>query len=75
MRRGRLSRAEDLEQVSRFGAVTTYWRAEASTPGIPRWSTRPTSRSSNLKLLTVDPEELEKRNEEIKSRFVEFFGA
>ncbi|HYS18607.1 MAG TPA: extracellular solute-binding protein [Candidatus Binatia bacterium] len=30
---------------------------------------------SDLKLLTVDPEELEKRNEEIKNRFVEFFGA
>ena len=30
---------------------------------------------SDLKLLTVDPEELEKRNEEIKSKFVEFFGA
>jgi iron(III) transport system substrate-binding protein len=30
---------------------------------------------SDLKLLTVDAEELEKRNEEIKSRFVEFFGA
>jgi iron(III) transport system substrate-binding protein len=30
---------------------------------------------SDLKLLTVDPAELEKRNEEIKSRFVEFFGA
>jgi iron(III) transport system substrate-binding protein len=30
---------------------------------------------SDLELLTVDPEELEKRNEEIKSRFVEFFGA
>jgi len=30
---------------------------------------------SDLKLLTVDPEELERRNEEIKSRFVEFFGA
>ena len=30
---------------------------------------------SDLKLLTVDPEELEKRNEEIKGRFVEFFGA
>ena len=28
-----------------------------------------------LKLLQVDPEELEKRNEEIKKRFVEFFGA
>src|SRR6266446_499829 len=28
-----------------------------------------------LKLLLVDPEELEKRNEEIKTRFVEFFGA
>jgi iron(III) transport system substrate-binding protein len=30
---------------------------------------------SDLKLLTVDPEELEKRNEELKGRFVEFFGA
>ena len=30
---------------------------------------------SELKLLLVDPEELEKRNEEIKARFVEFFGA
>lgn len=30
---------------------------------------------SDLKLLSVDPEELEKRSEEIKKRFVEFFGA
>jgi iron(III) transport system substrate-binding protein len=30
---------------------------------------------TDLKLLSVDPEELEKRNEEIKKRFVEFFGA
>ena len=30
---------------------------------------------SELKLLTVTPEELEKRNEETKKRFVEFFGA
>jgi iron(III) transport system substrate-binding protein len=30
---------------------------------------------TDLKLLTVDAEELEKRNEEIKKRFVEFFGA
>src|SRR5262249_3504526 len=30
---------------------------------------------SDLKLLTVDPEELEKRNEEIKIKFVEVFGA
>src|SRR5437899_3663587 len=30
---------------------------------------------TDLKLLAVDPEELEKRNEEIKRRFVEFFGA
>jgi iron(III) transport system substrate-binding protein len=28
-----------------------------------------------LKILTVDPEEQEKRNEEIRKRFVEFFGA
>jgi iron(III) transport system substrate-binding protein len=32
-------------------------------------------RMSDLKLLPVDAEELEKRNEEIKMRFVEFFGA
>jgi iron(III) transport system substrate-binding protein len=30
---------------------------------------------SDLKLLTIDPEELEKRSDEIKKRFVEFFGA
>jgi len=30
---------------------------------------------SDLKLLQVEPEELEKRNEEVKNRFVEFFGA
>ena len=30
---------------------------------------------SELKLVPVDAEELEKRNEEIKTRFVEFFGA
>jgi ABC-type glycerol-3-phosphate transport system substrate-binding protein len=30
---------------------------------------------SELKLLSVDPEELEKRHEEIRKRFVEFFGA
>ncbi len=30
---------------------------------------------SDLKLLQVDAEELEKRNEEVKNRFVEFFGA
>ena len=30
---------------------------------------------SELKLLSVEPEELEKRNEEIKKRFVEIFGA
>src|SRR5437899_1140795 len=30
---------------------------------------------SELKLLTVDAEELEKRNEETKNRFIEFFGA
>jgi iron(III) transport system substrate-binding protein len=30
---------------------------------------------SELKLLPVDPEELEKRNEELKKRFVELFGA
>jgi hypothetical protein len=28
-----------------------------------------------LRLLQVDAEELEKRNEEIRTRFVEFFGA
>jgi hypothetical protein len=29
----------------------------------------------DLKLLQVDPGELEQRNEEIKTRFVELFGA
>ena len=42
-------------------------------PGVKYGSDRP--RLQDLKLLPVDPEELEKRNEEIKSRFVEFFGA
>src|SRR6266481_2675717 len=32
-------------------------------------------RLSELRLLQVDPEELEKRNEEIKMKFIEFFGA
>jgi iron(III) transport system substrate-binding protein len=32
-------------------------------------------RLSDLKVLAVEAEELEKRNEEIKTRFVEFFGA
>lgn len=30
---------------------------------------------TDLKLLTVDPQELERRSEEIRKRFVEFFGA
>jgi hypothetical protein len=30
---------------------------------------------SDLKLLPVDAGELERRSEEIKTRFVEFFGA
>jgi len=30
---------------------------------------------ADINLLTVDPEELERRTEEIKKRFVEFFGA
>ena len=30
---------------------------------------------ADLKLLTVEPEELEKRDEEIRKRFVEYFGA
>jgi len=42
-------------------------------PGVKYGSDRP--KLQDLKLLSVDPEELEKRNEEIKSRFVEFFGA
>jgi len=42
-------------------------------PGVKYGSDRP--KLQDLKLLPVDPEELEKRNEEIKSRFVEFFGA
>jgi iron(III) transport system substrate-binding protein len=30
---------------------------------------------ADLKILTVDPDELERRTEEIKKRFIEFFGA
>ena len=30
---------------------------------------------SELKMLTVDPEEIEKRTEEVKKKFVELFGA
>ena len=42
-------------------------------PGVTYPADKP--KLSDLKLLQVDPEELEKRNEEIKKRFVEFFGA
>ena len=42
-------------------------------PGVTYPSDKP--KLTDLKLLPVDPEELEKRNEEIKKRFVEFFGA
>jgi iron(III) transport system substrate-binding protein len=42
-------------------------------PGVTYPTDKP--KMSELKLLSVDPEELEKRNEEIKKRFVEFFGA
>ena len=42
-------------------------------PDVKYPSDRP--KLSELNLLRVDPEELEKRNEEIKTRFVEFFGA
>lgn len=42
-------------------------------PGVTYPPGRP--KLNELKLLQVDPEELEKRNEEIKTRFVELFGA
>src|SRR5262245_9833431 len=42
-------------------------------PGVKYPADQP--KLSDLKLLQVDAEELEKRNEEIKTRFVEFFGA
>jgi len=42
-------------------------------PGVKYPADRP--KLTDLKLLQVDAEELEKRNEEIKTRFVEFFGA
>ena len=42
-------------------------------PGVTYPADKP--KLTDLKLLQVDPEELEKRNEEIKKRFVEFFGA
>ena len=41
-------------------------------PGVTYPADRP--KLSDLKLLQVDPEELEKRSDEIKKRFVEFFG-
>ena len=42
-------------------------------PDVKYPSDRP--KLSDLRLLQVDPEELEKRNDEIKKKFVEFFGA
>jgi ABC-type Fe3+ transport system substrate-binding protein len=42
-------------------------------PGVTYPADKP--KLGELKLLQVDAEELEKRNEEIKTRFVEFFGA
>jgi len=42
-------------------------------PGVKYPADRP--KLTDLRLLQVEPEELEKRNEEIKTRFVEFFGA
>ena len=42
-------------------------------PGVKYPADQP--KLGDLKLLQVDPEELEKRNEEIKARFVELFGA
>jgi len=42
-------------------------------PGVRYPADRP--KLSDLKLLQVDPDELEKRNEEIKTRFVDLFGA
>src|SRR3990170_2707505 len=42
-------------------------------PGVTYPADKP--RLSDLKLLQVDPEELQKQHEEIKRRFVEFFGA
>jgi iron(III) transport system substrate-binding protein len=42
-------------------------------PGVTYPTDRP--KLGDLHLLHVDPEEQEKRNEEIKTRFVEFFGA
>ena len=42
-------------------------------PGVTYPSDKP--KLTDLKLLQVDPEELEKRSDEIKKRFVEFFGA
>jgi iron(III) transport system substrate-binding protein len=42
-------------------------------PGVKYPTDKP--KLSDLKLLSVDPDELEKRSEEIKKRFVEFFGA
>jgi iron(III) transport system substrate-binding protein len=42
-------------------------------PGVKYPADKP--KLGDLKLLTVEPEELEKRDDEIKKRFVEYFGA
>jgi hypothetical protein len=51
----------------------TFASAYTGHPGVKYPAGRP--KLSELKLLLTDAEELEKRNEEIKTRFVEIFGA
>ena len=60
--------SKDLQQVLADSEGLYVGHPEVTYP-----SDRP--KLSALNLLCVDPEELEKRNEEIKTRFVEFFGA
>jgi len=70
-------------RTRRASSPTSRSRASVSSDGDTRASTRPSGgdvpadkpKLNELKLLTVTPEELEKRNEELKKRFVEFFGA
>ena len=60
--------AKDLQQIlaDSEGLYTGH-------PGVTYPPEKP--KLHELKLLQTEPEELEKRNEEIKKRFVEFFGA
>jgi iron(III) transport system substrate-binding protein len=48
-------------------------RLYAAHPGVTYPPDRP--KLADIKVLTVDPEEIERRSEEVKKKFVELFGA